>query len=243
VRKKRKSIEIERDVDDIARRDGLVIHTNMLARRIARDCARRAMSSTLPATTTHATTSWKDTDFGSRIGPCSSSTPRWTRGIGSRGVPDEYGQPATGGTGFLGTPKNHRELLERRPLSPDVFAADGGWSAHYKFPPVALSSITNRVTGVVLSGAMSAGGVIALVGGPEAVPATMEAFKAAAPFAVVPAKFALSFPFVFHTLGGFRHLFWDATTRGIDNESANTSSLAMFGVSAVASAALAAYSW
>lgn len=243
MRKKRKSIEIERDVDDIARREGLVIHTNMLARRIARDCARRAMSSTLPATTTHATTSWKDTDFGSRIGPSSSSTPRWTRGIGSRGVPDEYGQPATGGTGFLGTPKNHRELLERRPLSPDVFAADGGWSAHYKFPPVALSSITNRVTGVVLSGAMSAGGVIALVGGPEAVPATMEAFKAAAPFAVVPAKFALSFPFVFHTLGGFRHLVWDTTTRGIDNESANTSSLAMFGVSAVASAALAAYSW
>ena len=167
----------------------------------------------------------------------------FARSIGSRGVPDEYGQPATGGTSFLGTPKNHRELLEKRPMSPDVFAADGSWSPHYKFPAVALSSITNRVTGVVLTGAMSAGGVIALVGGPEAVPMTIEMFKAHAPFAVMPAKFALSFPFVFHTLGGFRHLVWDTTTKGIDNESANTSSLAIFSASAAASAALAAYTW
>ena len=83
---------------------------------------------------------------------------------------------------------------------------------------MALSSITNRVTGVALTGAMSAGGVIALVGGPEAVPMTIEMFKAHAPFAVMPAKFALSFPFVSATLGGFRHLVWDTTTKGIDNE-------------------------
>ena len=60
---------------------------------------------------------------------------------------------------------------------------------------------------------------------------------------LAPVKFALSFPFVFHTLGGFRHLVWDSTTKGIDNESANASSLAIFGVSAAASAALAAYTW
>ena len=71
-------------------------------------------------------------------------------------------------------------------MSPDVFAADGSWRAHYKFPAVALSSITNRVTGVALTGAMSAGGIIALVGGAEAVPMTMEMFKANAPLAVVP---------------------------------------------------------
>jgi len=71
----------------------------------------------------------------------------------------------------------------------------------------------------------------------------VEAFKHAAPMLVTPAKFALSFPFVFHTLGGFRHLIWDTTMRGINNESANTTSLALFGVSAAASAALAAYTW
>ncbi|CEF98424.1 Succinate dehydrogenase/Fumarate reductase,transmembrane subunit [Ostreococcus tauri] len=166
-----------------------------------------------------------------------------TRWIGSRGVPDEYGQPKTGGTSFLGTPKNHRALLERRPLSPDVFDADGSWRAHYKFPVVALSSITNRVTGVVLSGAVSSAGVIALVGGAEAVPAVIELVKAQSPVGVAPLKFALSFPFVFHTLGGFRHLVWDATTKGIDNASAKSTSVALFGASAAASAALAAYTW
>jgi succinate dehydrogenase (ubiquinone) cytochrome b560 subunit len=39
------------------------------------------------------------------------------------------------------------QLLARRPISPDVLDIDG--KAHYKFPIVALSSITNRVTGCV----------------------------------------------------------------------------------------------
>ena len=32
------------------------------------------------------------------------------RGIGQVGVPEEYGQPKEGGTKFLGTPANHREV-------------------------------------------------------------------------------------------------------------------------------------
>lgn len=165
------------------------------------------------------------------------------RSIGSRGVPDEYGQPKSGGTSFLGTPRNHRELLGKRPLSPDVFDADGSWRAHYRFPAVALSSITNRVTGATLSGVVGVGGCVALVGGAEAVPMLIEAIKVNAPMSVVPLKFALSFPFAFHTLGGVRHLVWDVTTRGIDNESARTSSMVIFGASAAASAALAMYTW
>ena len=47
---------------------------------------------------------------------------------------------------------------------------------------------------------------------------------------VYPTKLALAFPFVFHTLGGFRHIVWDKTTSGIDNESARASSLALFAV-------------
>ena len=109
-------------------------------------------------------------------------------------------------------------------MSPDVFDVDGG--AHYQFPAVALSSITNRVTGCVLSGAVGFGGAVSALGGPEALPAFVEAFKSAAPILVFPTKLALSFPFVFHTLGGFRHIYWDKTTAGIDNESAKTSSLA-----------------
>ena len=40
-------------------------------------------------------------------------------------------------------------------MSPDVFDVDG--KTHYQFPAVALSSITNRVTGCVLSGAVGFG--------------------------------------------------------------------------------------
>ena len=111
----------------------------------------------------------------------------------AQGVPDQWGQPATGGTKFLGTPDNYAELLKTRPISPDLFGVEGAsrrrcraaqrrsglrgsrtaarafasrlscgaltggarrcaGGSHYKFPPVALSSITTRVTGVVLSG-------------------------------------------------------------------------------------------
>ncbi len=130
------------------------------------------------------------------------------RSIGAQGVPDEWGQPKTGGTQFLGTPANYSELLRKRPISPDLFGVEGvrrsqrslqccsrqapkaflaerssatpgraakavrtlrlesadctvplrrAGGTHYKFPPVALSSITNRVTGVVLSGGAAAG--------------------------------------------------------------------------------------
>ena len=60
---------------------------------------------------------------------------------------------------------------------------------------------------------------------------------------VFPTKLLLSFPFVFHTLGGFRHIYWDKTTAGIDNESAKTSSLALFAASGLGAAALASYTF
>lgn len=161
--------------------------------------------------------------------------------IGQTGVPEEYGQPKTGGTAFLGTPANHRELLNKRPLSPDVLDVDGK-SAHYKFPIVALSSITNRVTGCVLSGAVGVGGVIACVGGPEAVPETVELFKSQFPLLVFPAKAMLSFPFVYHGVAGLRHVIWDMSVFGIDNENAKKSSMFVFASSIVGAAAMASTS-
>ena len=161
--------------------------------------------------------------------------------LGQTGVPEEYGQPKTGGTAFLGTPANHRELLNKRPLSPDVLDVDGK-SAHYKFPIVALSSITNRVTGCVLSGAVGVGGVIACVGGPEAVPETVELFKSQFPLLVFPAKAMLSFPFVYHGVAGLRHVIWDMSVFGIDNENAKKSSMFVFASSIVGAAAMASTS-
>jgi|TARA_B110000008_G_C16870665_1_gene524644 succinate dehydrogenase (ubiquinone) cytochrome b560 subunit len=170
-----------------------------------------------------------------------SFTTSATSKIGQTGVPEEYGQPKTGGTAFLGTPRNHRELLNKRPLSPDVLDVDGK-SAHYKFPIVALSSITNRVTGCVLSGAVGVGGVIACVGGPEAVPETVELFKSQFPLLVFPAKAMLSFPFVYHGVAGLRHVIWDMSVFGIDNENAKKSSMFVFASSIVGAAAMASTS-
>ena len=170
-----------------------------------------------------------------------SFTTSATSKIGQTGVPEEYGQPKTGGTAFLGTPANHRELLNKRPLSPDVLDVDGK-SAHYKFPIVALSSITNRVTGCVLSGAVGVGGVIACVGGPEAVPETAELFKSQFPLLVFPAKAMLSFPFVYHGVAGLRHVIWDMSVFGIDNENAKKSSMFVFASSIVGAAAMASTS-
>lgn len=42
------------------------------------------------------------------------------------------------------------QLIKKRPLSPDVFDIDNK-TPHYKFPWGAITSITNRATGVALS--------------------------------------------------------------------------------------------
>jgi succinate dehydrogenase (ubiquinone) cytochrome b560 subunit len=131
--------------------------------------------------------------------------------------------------------------LAKRPVSPDVFDVDG--SPHYVFPVVALSSITNRVAGCALSAAVGVGGAVSALGGPEALPAFIEAYKTTAPILVFPTKMAISFPFVYHTLGGFRHIYWDKTAKGIDNASGKTSSLALFAVSGVGAALLAGYTF
>ncbi|GLC52399.1 hypothetical protein PLESTB_000624900 [Pleodorina starrii] len=74
------------------------------------------------------------------------------RHIGGNKIPEYWGKPSpyTEGTDFLGTPKNHLDLIKKRPLSPDVLEIDNK-SLHYKFPLGALSSIANRVTGVAMS--------------------------------------------------------------------------------------------
>ena len=108
-------------------------------------------------------------------------------------------------------------------------------SIHYKFPPIALSSITNRVTGVMLSVGMSGVGYVSLTGD---LAATIEALKAV-PLVLPVFKFSMSFPIVYHTLGGFRHLWWDATCKNFSNEEMETSAKLLFGASGAASVVLA----
>mmetsp|Transcript_1867 Transcript_1867/g.4216 ORF Transcript_1867/g.4216 Transcript_1867/m.4216 type:complete len:216 (-) Transcript_1867:840-1487(-) len=158
-----------------------------------------------------------------------------TRNIGG-GVPEFWGRPSkyTEGTEFLGTPENHLELVKKRPLSPDLFSIDHV-GPHYKMPVTALSSITNRVTGCVLTGAVTGLGLVGLTG--DATVA-IDSFKSCYPALVIPAKLGITFPLVYHYLGGLRHLFWDTSKIGnqtdksfLDKDQVETSSNVLFGAS------------
>jgi succinate dehydrogenase (ubiquinone) cytochrome b560 subunit len=167
---------------------------------------------------------------------------------GSSGVPEYWGKdsPYHPGTDFLGTPKNHLDLVAKRPVSPHVFEIDGK-QFHYKMPYGAISSITNRATGVMLSVGAGAAAYIALSGD---LVAAINAFKSNYPLLVFPAKFAVSFPLVYHYLAGVRHLYWDHYHYGnmtdkaspLELEKVTSSSKALLYSGAALSAVLALYS-
>lgn len=162
-------------------------------------------------------------------------------------MPEYWGRdsPYHPGTDFLGTPKNHLDLVAKRPVSPHVFEIDGK-QFHYKMPAGALSSIVNRATGVMLSVGAGAAGWVALTGDAGAA---IAAFTAASPLLVVPAKFAVAFPLSYHYLAGVRHLYWDHYKYGNQADKASpleipaveASSKALLAGSAAAAAALALY--
>jgi len=137
-------------------------------------------------------------------------------------------------TDFLGTPENRDELTKKRPVSPSIFGATD-WSPHYVFPITALSSITARVTGVLLSFGMAGVGAGALTGDVSAMIAAIKAY----PMLVPPTKFVIAYPLVYHTSAGLRHLYWDYTCKGLDLKSIHTSSMALFGSSFAVSGVLA----
>ncbi|GHP03837.1 hypothetical protein PPROV_000259100 [Pycnococcus provasolii] len=155
------------------------------------------------------------------------------------GVPPEFGQPKSGGTAFLGTPANHMELVHRRPISPDIFTVDGKptpWLLHYKMPLAAISSITNRVSGVILSAAVLGGGTIHAATG--SLPAVASALGSVSIIAF-PFKVGLVFPFVYHYLAAARHYYWDYTKGAtIDNQGMWNTSAAIFAASVAGTAVI-----
>lgn len=140
----------------------------------------------------------------------------------SSNVPEYWGKdsPYHPGTEFLGTPQNHLELVKKRPLSPHVFDDVGAGSIppkfHYKMPLGAVSSVTNRATGVMLSCGAGAAGWVALSSGDLAT--AVASFTSTYPLLVFPAKFAVAFPLLYHYLGGLRHLYWDHYSFGNQSE-------------------------
>lgn len=118
-----------------------------------------------------------------------------------------------------------------RPVSPALTI--------YRFPTIAISSITVRITGVLLTLGAGGTGVMALLGGVDA-PGAFASSLAASSAAPV-AKFAVGFSLIYHYLGACRHTVWDKTAKGFSNLQMLQSSYALMGVSTVLSLGLAMY--
>ena len=116
-----------------------------------------------------------------------------------------------------------------RPVSPHVTI--------YSFPVAALSSITNRVTGVTLSfGAL--GLAAAEMTGPGSAAALMETIGSSGPLVAYSAKLAVAFPCTYHYLGAIRHLLWDRTPEMLTSMDVEKSSYALAGASVVVTGGL-----
>mmetsp|Transcript_29984 Transcript_29984/g.41193 ORF Transcript_29984/g.41193 Transcript_29984/m.41193 type:complete len:172 (+) Transcript_29984:252-767(+) len=122
-----------------------------------------------------------------------------------------------------------KQAKKGRPVSPHVTV--------YRFPVAAITSITNRVTGVLLTVGITGIGGLALVGAD--ISSLLPILGSH--FLLGPvAKFGVSFPLVYHYLGGVRHLLWDQMPDSLlTNESVTQSSYLLAGSSLAISGALA----
>ncbi|KAF2078255.1 hypothetical protein CYY_000445 [Polysphondylium violaceum] len=84
----------------------------------------------------------------------------------------------------------------------------------YKFPMPAVMSIFHRATGIALGLGVAAVCGISLFA-PHDPTYYIELFKTQYPFLVIPAKFIVSYPILYHFSTGVRHLVWDETCKGI----------------------------
>lgn len=130
-------------------------------------------------------------------------------------VPEFWGKasPYTEGTGFLGTPPNHRDLAVKRPVSPHVFEMDKPTEFHYKMPINALSSIATRVSGFALSATSVGAGVLAFNGDLVSV---VDFVRDS--FLVYPARALVAAPLIYHYAAGIRHSVWDHAKYGMQSE-------------------------
>uniref|UniRef100_A0A7S1XVJ2 Succinate dehydrogenase cytochrome b560 subunit, mitochondrial n=1 Tax=Phaeomonas parva TaxID=124430 RepID=A0A7S1XVJ2_9STRA len=120
-----------------------------------------------------------------------------------------------------------RQKKTGRPVSPHVTI--------YAFPAVAISSISVRVTGCILSVGLGGIGALALVG--VDTPALMSAVGSSA---IGPlAKFAVSYSLVYHFFGAARHYVWDQSPEMLENDQVYQTSLGIMGAAGVISAGLA----
>jgi succinate dehydrogenase (ubiquinone) cytochrome b560 subunit len=106
----------------------------------------------------------------------------------------------------------------------------------YAFPVAALSSITNRVTGCIISFGCLGLGAAELVGGGGTSLFILQWIGSQGPLIAASAKFTVAFPVVYHYLGALRHLYWDAVPDSLTNDQVAKASYYLFGATTVISA-------
>jgi len=131
-----------------------------------------------------------------------------------------------------GSPEAYTDRMKRlgRPVSPALTI--------YAFPMAALSSVTVRITGCLLTAGCTGIAVASLVH-PD-LPGLVSAFAASG---IAPlAKFSVSFPLLYHYLGAMRHAVWDSMPETVHNASAEQTSWALFGVASVGAVGISSMS-
>lgn len=97
----------------------------------------------------------------------------------------------------------------------------------YKFPITAVSSITNRLTGLYLTGFFLGSGLYSL----RTSDSIYQKYTDLDKNLKTPLNYSLLFPINYHTLGGLRHFIWDKYPTLLENQSVRKSSLLLFGSS------------
>ena len=98
----------------------------------------------------------------------------------------------------------------------------------YKFPITAISSITNRISGLYLTGVFISGGFLL---GMDKKNYILEKYEKLENYQKKIVNYSLVFPVTYHTIGGIRHFIWDKNPKLITNKFGHRSSIAIFGLS------------
>nr|ACO14651.1 Succinate dehydrogenase cytochrome b560 subunit, mitochondrial precursor [Caligus clemensi] len=120
-----------------------------------------------------------------------------------------------------GTPALGLRSVSMKPVSPEAVAPkESFWdknkrlnrpmSPHltiYKPQLTSMLSISHRISGMYLTAILYSGGFLPFVL-PNNFPTFIQSIEIA-PLLVTAGKFAIAFPFAFHTYNGLRHLLWD----------------------------------
>ena len=98
----------------------------------------------------------------------------------------------------------------------------------YKFPLTAISSISNRISGLYLSGIFISGGILL---GLDKKKYILDKYNELEKYQKKILNYSVIVPSTYHTLGGIRHFLWDKKPHLITNKIGHKSSIALFSLS------------